>query len=849
MNQQELRQLVDRAAAEGWTELNLSSQRLTELPPEIGQLTSLTVLDLWKNQLTVVPPEIGQLTSLTKLDLSSNKLTAVPPDIGQLTSLTVLDLWKNQLTAVPSEIGRLTNLTSLDLSGNQLAAVPPEILQLTSLTELDLSNNQLTAVPPEIGQLTSLTKLNLWSNQLTVVPPEIGQLTSLTVLHLSGNELTAVPPEIGQLTSLTELNLRSNQLTAVPPEIGQLTSLTELHLRSNELTAVPPEIGQLTSLTWLYLDGNPIQTPPPEILNLDRRGQADLVQIRRYFQQLAEAGEDRLFEAKLLIVGEAGAGKTSLARKIQDSAAPLPMPEESTEGIDIHAWTFPLSGSGEEIVNRQSKIENSQFRVNIWDFGGQEIYHATHQFFLTHRSLYVLVADAREQKTDFDYWLHAVKTLSGSSPLLIVVNEKEGRQWHIDSGRLHKQFGNLAATLNVNLKTNMGLPHLVAAIQQHITQLPHVGDALPRTWVNVRRALETELRPHISLQTYLDICQTNGFTRLEDKLQLSGYLHDLGVCLHFQDDDILKRTVILDTEWGTDAVYRVLDNEQVVNNQGRFSRADLETIWHEDEYALMRGDLLALMMKFQLCYEIPHQAGHYIAPQLLSQKPPAYDWPETGSLILRYRAPDFMPKGMMARFIVAMHRHIEDQWVWRNGVVLAQGCARAEVVEFYGKREIRIRIAGANKRDLHNAVTWELDKIFNSFHDLNYQQLIPCNCAACKGSQSPYFYKMESLKRRLSKGRHTVECDHSFKMVNVRSLIDDAAGGGVSGDDDPPAIVKRLIDQFNEAELKMCCSELGVEYEDLGGNGRADNARELVAYLLRQNRLPELTAYIERERP
>ncbi|WP_347242416.1 hypothetical protein [Nostoc sp. FACHB-888] len=28
-----------------------------------------------------------------------------------------------------------------------------------------------------------------------------------------------------------------------------------------------------------------------------------------------------------------------------------------------------------------------EFRVNIWDFGGQEIYHATHQFFLTRRSL------------------------------------------------------------------------------------------------------------------------------------------------------------------------------------------------------------------------------------------------------------------------------------------------------------------------------------------------------------------------------------------------------------------------------------------------------------------------------
>lgn len=262
----------------------------------------------------------------------------------------------------------------------------------------------------------------------------------------------------------------------------------------------------------------------------------------------------------------------------------------------------------------------------------------------------------------------------------------------------------------------------------------------------------------------------------------------------------------------------------------------------------MRGDLLALMMKFQLCYEIPHQPGNYIAPQLLSQQAPPHDWSELDNLLVRYRAPDFMPKGIIARFIVTMHKHIEEQRVWRDGVILAQKSARAEVIEFYNKREIRIRISGENKRDLLNAIIWELDKIFKYFHKLNYQQLIPCNCAECKGSQYPYFYTMESLKRRLASNRSTVECDLSYKTVTVRSLIDDVMGtGGI--DEDPPNLVKRLVKQFNEVELKVCCFELGVDYEDLGGNGRADNARELVTRLLREDRLPELITYIERERP
>ncbi|MCA9927432.1 MAG: leucine-rich repeat domain-containing protein, partial [Anaerolineales bacterium] len=270
---------------------------------------------------------------------------------------------------------------NLDLSGRGLTELSPAIGQLTNLTILSLSRNQLTNIPPEIGQLSRLTELYLSSNQLTAVPSEIGQLTKLAKLHLWDNELTAIPLEIGQLTGLTNLYLSRNQLMEVPPEIGQLPRLTTLDLSRNNIRFIPWEIAQLPSLISLNLRENPVHMPPPEILNLDEYGKADLIKIRSYFQQLAEAGEDRLFEAKLIIVGEAGAGKTSLARKIQDSANPLPRPGESTEGIDVYSWGFPLSESHEPLSisflvdsYNQSSSLYPEFRVNIWDFGGQEIY-------------------------------------------------------------------------------------------------------------------------------------------------------------------------------------------------------------------------------------------------------------------------------------------------------------------------------------------------------------------------------------------------------------------------------------------------------------------------------------------
>jgi|GEM_PF-7009212 len=46
-------------------------------------------------------------------------------------------------------------------------------------------------------------------------------------------------------------------------------------------------------------------------------------------------------------------------------------------------------------------------------------------------------------------------------------------------------------------------------------------------------------------------------------LRLSQYLHDLGVFLHFRYPPELRRTVFLQNQRVTDAVFRVLDDEQV----------------------------------------------------------------------------------------------------------------------------------------------------------------------------------------------------------------------------------------------------------------------------------------------
>jgi hypothetical protein len=320
-------------------------------------------------------------------------------------------------------------------------------------------------------------------------------------------------------------------------------------------------------LKELVAQGQPIEIPPPEIV---KQG---VEAIKNYWRQRQEVGVDYLCEAKLLIVGEPGAGKTSMARKIENPACALKPREPSTEGIDVIRWGFPTAIRVDQAAG--ARLLERDFAVNVWDFGGQEIYHATHQFFLTRRSLYLLVADDRKEDTDFTWWLEVVELLSDGSPLLIVQNEKQGRRRDINLPGLRARFRNLRAAYRTNLATNEGLADLISAIRQELERLPHIGTPLPATWKRVCKALERDERNHIGVGEFFSICEAEGFKRDEDKLQLSDYLHDLGICLHFQDDPVLKHRVILKPKWATDAVYRVLDDRDVVNRRGRFSREDL----------------------------------------------------------------------------------------------------------------------------------------------------------------------------------------------------------------------------------------------------------------------------------
>jgi hypothetical protein len=121
-----------------------------------------------------------------------------------------------------------------------------------------------------------------------------------------------------------------------------------------------------------------------------------------------------------------------------------------------------------------------------------------------------------------------------------------------------------------------------------------------------------------------------------------------------------------------------------------------------------------------------------------------------------------------------MHSFIlEHKYVWRSGVLIEREKTRAEIIEYYGKREIHVRVAGSHKTELMAVITYQLDQINSTYKRLKYDELIPCNCSVCKSETEPYFYRYEILRKFKEDGQEDIQCPRSYKMVNVRSLIVD----------------------------------------------------------------------------
>lgn len=531
--------------------------------------------------------------------------------------------------------------------------------------------------------------LNLHGLGLVSLPESLRGASRLEVLNLAANNILSIPDWIRELTSLHTVWFYGNRLKKLPEQIGAMANLRALFLGNNDLEELPRSLQNLR-LGMLTLHENPKLNIPQSIL--DRSPE----EILRYYFESRYGKGTSLLELKLLLVGRGGAGKTTLVKRL---AGEKPDAHESeTHSISIRELTLGC--------------ESGQVRARAWDFGGQEILHATHQFFLSERSLYLLVLEPRtgNAQRDADYWLKQIETQGGGSPVIVVLNWSHGRRWQVDEVKLRRKFPFIVDFIRTDALHGDGIEELRGKIDEVVeASMPDVWLPFPKRWREIKDEVSGMQENFLTYEQYVELCERCGEDRQDAQADLAGILHALGLALYFGKDPRLHDTRVLNPSWVTGGVYSVIRSESVKERDGQLSVADMAQVLSEAEAGNVirasdyppptHGFILELMRAFQLCYASEEEEGkptRYLVPELLSEFEPRMeeDW-ERAPVRLRYLY-ELLPPGFLPRFIVRTHALSEDAPHWRHGVVLRHAGAAALIRAETDRPELHVFVLGGD---------------------------------------------------------------------------------------------------------------------------------------------------------
>jgi internalin A len=381
--------------------------------------------------------------------------------------------------------------------------------------------------------------------------------------------------------------------------------------------------------------------------------------LEYYYRVRSARGRQSLNEAKLILVGRGAVGKTSIVNRLLYDVFRR---EKRTDGIQITKWNLRLNG-------------NELVRLNIWDFGGQEILHATHQFFLTCRSLYLLVLTGREGNEDADaeYWLKLIESFGEEAPVIVVLNKSKEYPFDVNRRALTQKYPNIRGFVRTDCKDRTGLKELRRAIEKETNLLEHLRMAFPENWFAIKEQLALMKTNYLSFNDYREQCAIFGEKDASAQEALSYYLHNLGIALNYRDDPRLQDTYVLNPHWVTNGIYSILSSEKLKENQGEIHLRDLSEILPAEHYPVkMHRFLMDLMKKFELCFTFPDDDCHFLVPELLDKQEPAEgtNFKPLECLNFQYHYP-VLHEGLLPRFIVRTHVLSEGYPRWRTGVVLS----------------------------------------------------------------------------------------------------------------------------------------------------------------------------------
>lgn len=455
-----------------------------------------------------------------------------------------------------------TKSDKLDLIDLGLKTLPHSLRKLTWLNDLYVQGNKISHIPEWLGELSELQSLLLFDNPIETLPKSLSQLSQLETLFLTNGTPAAANEVIASLSSLKELSLQTFGLTHFPDWLRSLGKLERLFVGNNKLKEIPEWIGELSHLEWLTLNNNNLHSLPNAInelnalIKLDVSGNTELnlpAEIQKddnarkvldyYFRTTASGAAQPLNEFKLILVGRGLVGKTSLVHRLVTGKFKK---FQRTPGINITKWP--------------RKIDGDNVHAHIWDFGGQEIMHGTHRFFMTERALYLVVISGREGTEDYDaeYWLSMVRSFAGDVPVIVLLNKWDDYRFELNRELLREKYGKDIIFIGTDSATDTGITELREQICAHAKRLPGLKASWPVEWRQIKDELPAQKKSWLTFNDFRTFCHNHGITTAKDQEDLAESLHDLGLMLSYRKEEALRSFGVLNPAWVTDGIYKLL---------------------------------------------------------------------------------------------------------------------------------------------------------------------------------------------------------------------------------------------------------------------------------------------------
>jgi internalin A len=696
-----------------------------------------------------------------RLDLSGLQLSELPPELGGLTSIQYLDCGNTQVSDLEPLRG-LTSLQYLNCSFTKVSDMQP-LSGLTSLQYLNCSDTKVSDLQPLRG-LNSLQNLNYSDTQVSDLQP-LMDLAKLEILDCSFTKVSDLEPLRG-LTSLQNLDCSDTQVSDLEPLVD-LQTLETLRCNNLKIRDFPRKLLFCENLQELQLDRASIQGIPEEAFTSDSNPFCYncLLPLRAHILDL-EVEAIPINSEKILVLGNGGVGKTQLCRHL--AAEPFDPTVLTTHGIALrtiapasegdatqYLWDF----GGQDIYHSAHTLfmRTAAVFVVLWTPEQEAMVAIDNDD-----------EDPLERLHPLTYWLEYVRTLGRpDSPVLVVQSQCDTPAQAVpvlpvDAGLL-ESFGCLRVC-DFSARTRRGAASLQEALADANTYLRdrdgissigrgrHLVWQQLETWRQADQQLPAPQRLHrtLSQQDFTRLCeQTGGVSSPEALLR---FLHNKGVVFH--SPDLFHDRIILDQSWALDAVYAVFDRGStyplIKANDGRLWPSLLAaTVWREYEPEAQRL-FLSLMCTCGIVF--PYRQANadlgleaeYLAPDLLPSRSSPQEcrqlqgrWEGSDpSLTLTYTY-SFLHGGLVRALLCDLGNHAGDGGVyWRYGAWVydaRQGCIALLDQQMVDDRAgtIKISFQGAG---IVKLADWFIKRLAERNRQFGYADLQP-SCSSPLASQ------------------------------------------------------------------------------------------------------------------